>query len=405
MLRFRSLLLLLLAVFALTSQSARGNEYPKVTPRPLLLAHYMPWFSAPPQSQNYGWHWTMNAFDPTQIINGKRSIASHYYPLIGPYDSSEMAVVEYHLRTMKLAGIDGVIVDWYGRTDHFDYAQIHRNCELVLQTAARLGLKFAVCYEDQTIPILVAGGKIRAEARVQHAAEEVHWLEENWFNNPAYLRFDGKPVWLSFGNDGLTDAEWEQVLAQRQMPSIYLSEHRRRAGADGAFDWPIPDQGLQATESFAARSHDWPVAMPVAFPRFHDIYGQAKVHDSYGIIPEDGGQTLIHSLRNALKSNPPLVQIATWNDWGEGTQIEPSDEPSEWHDLNTILRWRREADPDFPFTEHDLGLPYRLLQLSRETDSPSYRAKIGAVARALDAGDLAAARAALRAIEHAELAK
>lgn len=306
----------------------------------------------------------MNAFDPTQLINGKRSIASHYYPLIGTYDSSEVAVVEYHLRTMKLAGIDGVIVDWYGHTDYFDYAQIHRNCELVLQTAERLGLKFAVCYEDQTIPILVAGGKIQAESRVQHAAEEVRWLEENWFKNPAYLRFEGKPVWLSFGNSGLTDDEWKVVLATRETPSLYLSEHRRRDGADGAFDWPIPAQDLKATETFAAQSHDWPVTMPVAFPRFHDIYGEAKVQPSYPIIPEDGGQTLIKSLRSALQISPPFVQIATWNDWGEGTQIEPS-QSLDWSDLETILRWRREADPDFPFTENDLGLPYRLLKLSR----------------------------------------
>lgn len=40
MLYFRSLLLLLFTIFALASQPARGDEYPKVTPRPLLLALY-----------------------------------------------------------------------------------------------------------------------------------------------------------------------------------------------------------------------------------------------------------------------------------------------------------------------------------------------------------------------------
>ncbi len=393
-LRFPSLLLFAVLAFAL--RPARAADAPQTVPRPLLLAHYMPWFSAPPQSQNYGWHWTMNAFDPNQIVNGQRQIASHYYPLIGPYDSSAAAVVETHLLTMKLAGIDGVIVDWYGRTDHFDYALIHRNCELVLQTAARLGLKFAVCYEDQTIPILVTGGKIKPENRVQHAAEEVRWLEENWFQNPAYLRFDGKPVWLSFGNSGLTDAEWKAVLATRQTPSIYLSERRRREGADGAFDWPMPAQGLEATETFAAQSHDWPVAMPVVFPRFNDIYGEAKIHKSFPIIPEDGGQTLEKTLRNARASGAPFAQIATWNDWGEGTQIEPS-QSSGWRDLKTILRWRREANPDFPFTENDLGLPYLLLKLS-DGKAPQDQTKLDGIARALEAGDVTAARAALLSI-------
>ena len=403
MLRLRSLLLLLVVAF--TSQTARGAEYPEVAPRPLLLAHYMPWFSADWRAQppEWGWHWTMNVFDPAQITAGKRQIASHYYPRIGPYDSGDAAVIEYHLRTMKLAGIDGVIVDWYGRTDHFDYAQIHRNCELVLQTAARLGLKFAVCYEDQTIPILVKGGKIGADARISHAAAELRWLEENWFQNPAYLRHEGKPVWLSFGIDGLTDAEWEQVLATRAMPSVYLSEHRRRVGADGAFDWPIPAQGLQAMEDFAARSRDWPVAMPVVFPRFNDIYGEAKVQNSYPIISADGGQTLIESLRNALKVGPPFVQIATWNDWGEGTQIEPS-QSAGMGDLETILHWRREADPNFRTTENDLELPYQLWKQSNWTAASEYQVKLDGIARALDTGDVATARAGLLAIERSKFA-
>ena len=311
--------------------------------RPLLLAHYMAWFSAPPHSQNYGWHWTMNAFDPTEIADGQRRIASHYYPTIGPYDSGDAAVVEAQLQTMKEAGIDGVIVDWYGRTDHFDYALIHRNCELVLQTAARLKMKFAICYEDQTIPILVAGGKIKAEDRAAHAIEELRWLETNWFANSAYLRWNGKPVWLSFGNAGLSDVEWETVLAARQMPSIYLSEHHKRAGAEGAFDWPIPDQGLQAVESFAARSQNWPVAMPVVFPRFHDIYGAAKVQNSYPIIPDDSGRTFEVTLKMALQSGAPFAQIATWNDWGEGTQIEPSREFGR-RDLETIARSKKAVD-------------------------------------------------------------
>ena len=332
---------LLIALLASITSNARAADTPVA--RPLLLAHYMAWFGAPPHSPQYGWHWTMNAFDPSEIIGDKRRIASHYYPSIGPYDSGDAAIVEAQLQAMKEAGIDGVIVDWYGRTDYYDYASIHRNCELVLQTAARLQMKFAVCYEDQTVPILVAGGQLKAENRAAHASEELRWLEANWFANPAYLRWNGKPVWLSFGNGGLTDTEWETVLAARGAPSIYLSEHRQRAGAQGAFDWPIPGQGLKAVEDFVARSRDWPVFMPVIFPRFHDIYGAAKVQDAYPIIPDDAGHTFERTLQMALHSGAPFAQIATWNDWGEGTQIEPSREFGR-RDLEALARLRNSVD-------------------------------------------------------------
>ncbi len=391
---FPRLCLLWLTIFALTLRPARADDAATQAKRPLLLAHYMPWFSAPPHSPTWGWHWTMNAFAPDQITGGKRAIASHYYPLVGPYDSGDAEIVEHQLLTMKLAGIDGVIVDWYGRTDHFDYAPIHRNSELVLRTARRLGLKFAVCYEDQTIPILVKAGKIKESERVAHAAEEIAWLEANWFADPAYLSHEGKPVWLSFGNAGLSDAEWEQVLTKRAMPSLYLSEHRRRAGADGAFDWPIPNKGAQAVESFIAASQDWPLAMPVAFARFHDIYGAAKVHDSYAIIPGEGGRTLKNTLRLAMQSGAPWVQIATWNDWGEGTQIEPSREFG-LAQLQTIQRARRESDANFPFDERDLELPNRLWQ-QRQLRSAEALSKIK---RALVAGDMTAAGALLEQME------
>ena len=54
-----------------------------------VYAHYMPWFQTPEFSGYWGNHWTMANKNPDEFINGQRSIASHYYPLIGPYDSSD----------------------------------------------------------------------------------------------------------------------------------------------------------------------------------------------------------------------------------------------------------------------------------------------------------------------------
>src|SRR6202040_2145735 len=91
-------------------------------PKPMMV-HYMPWFVAKPFSGSWGWHWTMNHFNPDQInASGNRQIASWYYPLIGPYDSADPVVLEYHVLLMKLAGVDGVIVDWYGNDSYADYS-------------------------------------------------------------------------------------------------------------------------------------------------------------------------------------------------------------------------------------------------------------------------------------------
>jgi hypothetical protein len=80
-----------------------------------VMVDYQSWFVAKPYSDQWGWHWTMNHFNPDMVnASGRRQIASWYYPMIGPYDSADPTVLEYHVLLMKLAGIDGVIVDWYG---------------------------------------------------------------------------------------------------------------------------------------------------------------------------------------------------------------------------------------------------------------------------------------------------
>ena len=97
-----------------------------------VFVHYMPWFETPEFQGYWGWHWTMNNRDPNrvlEIIDGvgkKREIASHYYPLIGPYASNDDDVLDYHFSLMKTAGITGIMLNWYGvqgrtRTEKVNY--------------------------------------------------------------------------------------------------------------------------------------------------------------------------------------------------------------------------------------------------------------------------------------------
>jgi hypothetical protein len=338
----------------------------------------------------------MGHFDPDRIDDGRRSIASEYYPLIGPYDSGDPQVLEYHLLLMKLAGIDGVIVDWYGLESFRDYAVLHANTQRLVEQVQRLGMKFAICYEDQTIPALVADQRLAASERVSHAAGEIEWLADHWFKLDGYVRLEGRPVLLSFGHAGLDDGEWTQCLQRLGDPVAYFSEHERRTAAMGGFDWPVPQQGLSHTTAFLKRSGSWPQAIPVAFPRFVDIYAKARVSEGYGVIPDERGKTLQSTLSQALASNARLIQIATWNDWGEGTQIEPSLEFG-YRDLELVQRLRRShIDAKFVPTATDLRLPYRLLEQRRAASTEADTKRLDAVAELLAAGKIIPARAALR---------
>jgi acetyl esterase/lipase len=324
---------------------------PAFSAEPRLLAHYMPWYATKDVSGAWGWHWTMNHFDPEQKKwDDQREIASHDYPLIGPYDSGDDQALECQALLMKIAGLDGVVIDWYGTSDRNDHAMNHRNTQRFISWLKKAGLSFAVCYEDQAVKSLKNGEDAK------QAEKDLQWAEEHFFADPSYVRQDDRPVLLVFGPQHL---RWKFNLESQ--PLVFGLAHLAKGnGLDGAFAWP-PVTGGKAlstdqwkTELGLIYAQKQPF-IATAFPGFKDIYKQAGVHDSYGSIASRNGLTLSESLTQALESKAPLIQIATWNDYGEGTMIEPTRNNGFRH-LEKLPRCGNPAD---------LRLPVMLYQLRK----------------------------------------
>ena len=116
--------------------------------------------------------------------------------------------------------------------------------------------------------------------------------------------------------------------------------------------------------------------------------------DGYATIPDADGRTLRSTLRTATKLRRRFIQIATWNDWGEGTQIEPSNE-YRFRDLKII---RRETHGGPEAEDIVFELPLRLLKLRRVRDSDSDADEI---VKQIVSGRLAKAAQLLNAAESA----
>ena len=334
---------LILTALAFLLIPCAGAAFASTNDKPVMV-YYMPWYAAKTFSGQWGWHWTMNHFDPEKVnVSREHEIASWYYPLIGPYDSADPAVLEYHVLLMKLAGIDGVIVDWYGSADYFDYAAVNRNTARLFDYTRKAGLKFAICYEDQTIQRLIDGRRLTAAEAIHHAQQEMLYLQTNYFSDPSYFRLNGKPLLENFGPQYfLASTNWDEifsVFAASNRPNFFTEDNLLPAGL-GAFDWPPmwlsqqPGTGGVLSEAslrnyladFEKKSAPWPAFISSAFPRFHDIYQRAGVRDYWGYLGDRNGETLRESLNRALTNNSALIQIVTWNDFGEGTTIEPTTE-------------------------------------------------------------------------------
>jgi hypothetical protein len=117
---------------------------------------------------------------------------------------------------------------------------------------------------------------------------------------------------------------------------------------------------------FDQKAGGWPAFVSSAFPRFHDIYAQAGVKPSFGFLADHNGATFRETLRRAMTNASTFIQVVTWNDFGEGTVIEPTVQFG-YRDLGVIQDFRRQyLDAGFPFHTNDLLLPLRLYHLRKQ---------------------------------------
>jgi hypothetical protein len=349
-----------------------------------VMVYYMPWYTAKPYSDGWGWHWTMNHFNPDGVnASGERQIASWYYPLIGPYDSSDPAVLEYHVLLMKLAGVDGVIVDWYGSANFLDYGINNQATVKLFQFTRKAGLKFSICYEDQTIQHMIDGNYLAAGDTLFHAQQEMLYLQTNFFSDASYLRLKGQPVLLNFGPQYfMMSSNWEDVfsvLVATNQPAFFTEDNRLPVST-GAFSWPpmwmsqVPGTGGvlsgAALKSYLAdfdqKAGNWPAFISSAFPRFHDIYQRAGVRNYWGYLGDRHGDTLRETLSRGMTNSSAIVQVVTWNDFGEGSMVEPTQEYG-YRDLRIIQDFRRQyLESDFSRNTNDLTMALRFYNLRRQ---------------------------------------
>lgn len=384
--------------------------------RPLVLAHYMPWFQAPPVSSGYGFHWHQGGavFDPYATLpDGRASIASNYYPLTGPYDSRDPELLRYQAALMKMAGIDGVVFDWYGMEDALDYKSVNDSTLAMVEVLKAAGLKFAICYEDQSVAKMIEAKKLPKGQGLAEGERTFAWMQERWFDDPAYVKVGGRPLVLCFGPQYFkTSAEWDSIFARtRVRPYFVCLDDQGGSFADGSYDWmPMwaSEGGVlspNALASYLNRYYAKQVAVPflvaTAFPGFHDIYQKAGSGKGYGYLDYAAGEVFKSTVEAAARARADVLQIATWNDYGEGTMIEPTIERG-YAELERLQDLRRDYDASFAYDYSDLRAPIELYKAAAGASGvvPADAAReqaVGAAYSAIFAGDARAYRRALKA--------
>jgi glycoprotein endo-alpha-1,2-mannosidase len=291
-----------------------------------IYMHYMPWFQSKEVSGFWGQHWRMNTANPEIVdADGKRQIASNYYPLIGPYDSKDPDVLEYHLLLMKYAGVDAVLLDWYGSFPVTDYQRMLTASNSLIDILPEVGLQFAIVYEEYTAE---TAAKQSQKTPVQVGQADLSYMQDNYFKKDTYLQINKRPLLLTFGPRFFkTSSQWDQILQNTGPKPVFIPLwfHTGLVGgnANGEYSWIDFKSDYGDLKNFYA-STAFSLKIGSAFPRYDDYYVQGGWGDSYGHIEANSGETFASTLNLAKESGAKYLQLVTWNDFGEGTVIEPT---------------------------------------------------------------------------------
>ncbi|WP_396632595.1 glycoside hydrolase family 71/99-like protein [Maribacter sp. R86514] len=332
-----------------------------------VYVHYMPWFYNPEQDGYWGQHWTMTNKNPNVIdVNGKREIASHYYPLIGPYSSNDDDLQEYHLLLMKLSGIDGVIFDWYSSRDVNDYNALKKSTESFIKEIEEVGLEFAIMYEDKTAQYSTEQSETNSS--IDNVVLDLQYIQNTYFTSDNYIKINDSELLFLFGPNFITDPlEWDNIIPQLDTTPYFMSlwEASNRLGqyAGGEYSWVDSNHMTTLSNYYQYSIENNIQTVGGAYPGFNDFYYEGgwrtNTDDDWDIV-HNGTQVLNETLNLNASSPVEFIQLITWNDFGEGTMIEPTDEFGFSY-LEEIQSYT-----GVDYTYDDLQLPYRLYLLRKE---------------------------------------
>lgn len=344
---------LLTFLFLVSSQTNRASAK-DIIQNPIIVAHYMSWYQTPDISGSWGF-WQVNRptipqeywhYPDAILENNCRDISSVYYPVIGPYDSADPDLCEYHILLAKLAGIDAFVADWYGPDPSAEHPYDNIGFAAMKKAAEKLNFKVMICWEDRSVfPPISPAVASRAQA-ITRAKQMLLYLQNQWFASPAYLKINNRPVltnfaWGSPGSDinqpWLNSAQWNEILNSLNPRPVFIHDwHKHRTlnefdGYQSVMPWGCTYHGDSDTASAF-----WPDAEKAIAER-KNLFLSAAVLPGFdnrgcggwgsdgaiGITPRRNGDKFKSVWQDCLKHNVKFIQIATWNDLNEGGTIEP----------------------------------------------------------------------------------
>ena len=254
-------------------------------------------------------------------------IACNFYPELGTYSSNDPEIIRKHIRMHIKSNVGVLSVTWWGESDYGN-----QSVSLLLDEAAKVGAK--VCFHIEPF-----NGRSPQTVR-----ENIQYIVDTYGDHPAFYRTHGKPLFFIYDSYLIKPAEWAKLFAAGGEISV------RNTKYDGLFigltlkESELPDIETACMDGFytyfaatgftnASTPANWKSMQQWAkahnklfIPSVGPGYIDTRIRPWNGSTTRDreNGKYYDDMYKAAIESGASYISITSFNEWHEGTQIEPA---------------------------------------------------------------------------------
>lgn len=244
-------------------------------------------------------------------------IGANFYPELGSYSSYDPNIIDIHFKQIKETGVDVVSISWWG-IDSFEDKILNKLFNSALKYGLKVNIHFEPFYKTEN-----------------EFLTELNYLEEKYSQHPTFYKFENESLYFIYDSYKFSSEQWINIFNK--------SNHINFIGLirDLQDTTAIIQNGFKGCYSYfvaknfteASNPENWELLnnwtnkndklfIPSVGPGYVDT--RVRPWNDVNTKERNNGKYYDEMFAYCINSKVENIAITSFNEWHEGTQIEPA---------------------------------------------------------------------------------